>query len=203
MFESFPHAFDDTVDSEIGTLSKLKRFFVGGSNTSNNNNSTSTSTNNPSTTTSVDISPSPTLPDLITPLPFFQSSSQPAPYHQILSNGTKRVRTLKLSNPSVTIASSGRGDLIQSSSARSLYNGSDNGLGISSSPNLNDSAFLLNNLNLSSIPGFPLNVNGGDDTKSIRSMSSNKPAIGASHIFRRLRGEVSNVIIICCCLLFF
>lgn len=59
------------------------------------------------------------------------------------------------------------------------------------SPTAND-GFGAALANLSSIPGFPLGREGGDDTKSVRSMSTvAKPSPSAAHVFRKLRGEVS------------
>lgn len=134
----------------------------------------------------------------------FSSPSEPVkplPSHPTCATGRKHGRPIRLSGVSpsvrVTVANSERGDLIQSASSRSIHGdsryGSDligtPGGGSHGSPTAND-GFALGNL--SSIPGFPLGREGGDDTKSVRSMSTvARPSPSAAHVFRKLRGEVS------------
>lgn len=144
----------------------------------------------------------PSKPQAPRPGPVPSSSSQPAPHHPVLPNGRRMVRPIRLSGvtPSVrlTVAHSEKGDLVQSGSSRSIAGDSGFGGdrfnvgGIHGSPTASDS-FALSRGNLSSIPGFPLGRDGGDDTKSVRSVSSiARPSASVAHIFRRLRGEVSS-----------
>ncbi|ORY91449.1 hypothetical protein BCR35DRAFT_274133 [Leucosporidium creatinivorum] len=135
-----------------------------------------------------------------TPFPSSSDSAQPLPSYPTRPNGRKVVRPIRLSGVSpsvrVTVANSERGDLIQSASSRSIYGDSRYGSdvvgtpgGVHGSPNANN-GFGAALANLSSIPGFPLGREGGDDTKSVRSMSTvARPSPSVAHVFRKLRGE--------------
>ncbi|GAA5975197.1 hypothetical protein JCM5350_000179 [Sporobolomyces pararoseus] len=125
-----------------------------------------------------------------------------------LPNGQKYTRRLRLSGvqPSVgvTVQNSDRGALVTSTTSRSLAGGehgwqaipgtATTGVGgggmISSSPTTSEAFGGLTFKNLSSIPGFPLRGDAGEDTKSAWSVST---AANASptvvQIFRRLQGE--------------
>lgn len=128
-----------------------------------------------------------------------------------LPNGQKYVRRLRLSGvtPSVgvTVQNSDRGALITSATSRSLANGeagwqtgpgttttSGGGVGgINGSPTTSEAFGGLTFKNLSSIPGFPLRGEPGEDAKSAWSVStSNNASPTVVQIFRRLQGEVSS-----------
>lgn len=201
MYESFSHSNNFEVESEGGALSKLKRFFVSGSLSTPLPTVPPTPLETPL--------PSPIVPDLDvpTPLPEYQISvDQQAPYHPLLPNGSRRVRSIRLSgvapSPRLTAANSLPGDLVQSGSSSSIngdyrFGSEFGGLGSSiyGSPSLLGGDALTSN-HLSSIPGFPLGRDGADDSKSIRSVmtTATRPSTTAAHIIRRLRGEVGGLI---------
>ncbi|KAI5477182.1 1-phosphatidylinositol-3-phosphate 5-kinase [Pseudohyphozyma bogoriensis] len=138
------------------------------------------------------------------PVPFPSSatpSSRPqTPDFPVLPNGRRMVRPLRLSGvaPSVrlTVANSDKGDLVQSGSSRSVvsdYRFGNSGDSIYGSPSAHD-GFGSSLAHLGGIPGFT-NIGsdfGGDDSRSVRSMSTvanHRPSASVAHIFRRLRGE--------------
>ncbi|GAA6009969.1 hypothetical protein JCM11491_005808 [Sporobolomyces phaffii] len=123
-----------------------------------------------------------------------------------LPNGQKYTRRLRLSGvtPSVgvTTQNSDRGALIQSTTSRSIASGEHGwqagpsstttglGGGLSSSPTASESFGGLTLGNLSSIPGFPLRGEPGEDAKSAWSVSTTTHASPTVvQIFRRLQGE--------------
>jgi 1-phosphatidylinositol-3-phosphate 5-kinase len=135
------------------------------------------------------------------PIPFPSASTvQPSPSYPVLPNGRQHVRPIRLSGvaPSVrlTVANSEKGDLIQSASSRTItseYRFGGDGFGqggVHGSPTASES-FGATLANLSSIPGFPLGRDAGDDNRSVKSMSTVvRPSASVAHVFRKLRGEV-------------
>lgn len=149
-------------------------------------------------------------PNPLLPKPVNKHSSSPhQPDFPILPNGRRMVRPIRLSisgvaRPSVrlTVTHAEKGDLVQSGSSRSIASdyrsdlgssiGSGGGAGVGS-PTASES-FSAGLANFSSIPGFPLGRDQGDDARSIRSVSTVGGGGGNSasvaQVFRRLRGEV-------------
>lgn len=145
----------------------------------------------------------PTRPQLSSAFafPLTTPSALPSPTESTPPINRRTGRPIRLSgvSPSVllTVAHSERGDLVQSVSSRSIYGDSRYGGDavatpgfVHGSPTASDS-FGAALANLSSIPGFPLGRDVGDDSKSIRSVSTvARPSASVAHVFRKLRGEV-------------
>lgn len=127
-----------------------------------------------------------------------------------LPNGQKYTRRLRLSGVTpvvgVTAQNSDRGALTTSLTSRNLAGGAEAGWqaapattttaagggGVSGSPTTSEAFGGLTLRNLSSIPGFPLRGEPGEDSKSAWSVSTSTHASPTVvQIFRRLQGEVS------------